>query len=166
MTTAHNLYERDFYLWTEATAQQLREGEFTQVDVANLIEEVESIGQGEKRELKSRLIVLLMHLLKWMYQPGKRSDSWINTISEQRIALEELLEDSPSLRCDPRAIYSPIGKRTVAFLPEVFEQCYQKARIKAAQETGIKLSIFPSQCSFAQEEVLEAGFFPEVLNKE
>ncbi|NEO00288.1 MAG: DUF29 domain-containing protein [Moorea sp. SIO3I7] len=101
-----------------------------------------------------------------MYQPGKRSDSWINTITEQRIVLEELLEDSPSLRCDPRAIYSPIGKRTVAFLPEVFEQCYQKARIKAAQETGIKLSTFPSQCSFAQEQVLEAGFFPEVLNRE
>ncbi|OLT58669.1 hypothetical protein BJP37_06025 [Moorena bouillonii PNG] len=101
-----------------------------------------------------------------MYQPGKRSDSCINTITEQRIALEELLEDSPSLRCDPRAIYSPIGKRTVAFLPEVFEQCYQKARIKAAQETGIKLSTFPSQCSFDQEEVLEAGFFPEVLNRE
>ncbi|NEQ85246.1 MAG: DUF29 domain-containing protein [Moorea sp. SIO2I5] len=146
MTTAHNLYERDFYLWTEATAEQLRQGEFTQVDVANLIEEVESMGKREKRELKSRLMVLLMHLLKWMYQPGKRSDSWINTITEQRIALEELLEDSPSLR---------------AFVPEVFDQCYQKARIKAAQETGIKLSNFPDQCSFAQEEVLEAGFFPE-----
>ncbi|NEP50421.1 MAG: DUF29 domain-containing protein [Moorea sp. SIO3C2] len=151
MTTAHNLYEQDFYLWTEATAQQLRQGEFTQVDVANLIEEVESMGKREKRELKSRLIVLLMDLLKWMYQPGKRSDSWINTITEQRIALEELLEDSPSL------------KRCV---PEVFEQSYQKARIKAAQETGIKLSTFPCQCSFAQEQVLEAGFFPEVLNRE
>ncbi|NEO37367.1 MAG: DUF29 domain-containing protein [Moorea sp. SIOASIH] len=151
MTTGHNLYERDFYLWTEATAQQLREGEFTQVDVANLIEEVESMGKREKRELKSRLIVLLMHLLMWMYQPGKRSDSWLNTISEQRIALEELLEDSPSLK---------------TFLPEVFDQCYQKARIKAAQETGIKLSTFPCECSFGQEEVLEAGFFPEVLNRE
>ena len=151
MTTAQNLYQQDFYLWTEATAQQLREGEFTQLDVANLIEEIESIGQGEKRELKSRLIVLLMHLLKWMYQPGKRSDSWINTITEQRIALEELLEDSPSLK---------------AFLPEVFDQSYQKARIKAAQETGIKLNTFPSQCSFVQEQVLEAGFFPEVLNRE
>ena len=150
MTTAHNLYQQDFYLWTEATAQQLRQGEFTQVDVANLIEEIESMGKREKRELKSRLIVLLMHLLKWMYQPGKRSDSWINTITEHRIALEELLEDSPSLR---------------AFLPEVFEQCYQKARIKAAQETGIKLSTFPSQCSFGQDQVLEAGFFPEVLNR-
>ncbi|WP_293027363.1 MULTISPECIES: DUF29 domain-containing protein [unclassified Moorena] len=151
MTTAHNLYQQDFYLWTEATAQQLRQGKFAQVDVANLIEEVESMGKREKRELKSRLIVLLMHLLKWMYQPGKRSDSCLNTITEQRIGLEELLEDSPSLK---------------TFLPEVFDQCYQKARIKAAQETGIKLNTFPCQCSFAQEQVLEAGFFPEVLNRE
>ncbi|MGC1246797.1 MAG: DUF29 domain-containing protein [Spirulinaceae cyanobacterium] len=146
MTTSQNLYNQDFYLWTEVTAQQLQERKLAEVDLVNLIEEVESMGRSEKRELKSRLIILLMHLLKWMYQPGKRSNSWRNTISEQRICLEELLEDSPSLK---------------TFLPEAFEQCYQKARDRAAKETGINLNIFPLECPVSPEEVWKADFLPE-----
>jgi hypothetical protein len=113
MKTQNNLYEQDFYLWTQITAKQLKENKFNEIDIKNLIEEIESIGRSEKRELKSRLIVLLMHLLKWHYQPEKRSESWRSTITEQRICIEGLLEDSPSLK---------------PLLPEVFEDCYQKAR--------------------------------------
>lgn len=107
-----NLYEQDFYLWTQTIAHQLKENNFNEIDIPNLIEEIESMGRSEKRELKNRLIVLLMHLLKWQYQPEKRSESWRSTISEQRICIETLLEDSPSLQ---------------PLLAEVFEDCYQSS---------------------------------------
>jgi hypothetical protein len=144
IATPNSLYEQDFYLWIETTAQQLKEGKFNEVDLTNLIEEIESMGRSEKRELKSRLIVLLMHLLKWQYQPEKRSESWRSTISEQRICIEGLLEDSPSLK---------------PLISEVFDDCYQKARLKAADETGIKLNFFPKESPFSLEETLQASFF-------
>ncbi|HEY9810209.1 MAG TPA: DUF29 domain-containing protein [Halomicronema sp.] len=136
-----SIYNEDFYLWTQATAQKLKEGKFNELDITNLIEEVESMGRSEKRELKSRLIVLLMHLLKWEYQPEKRSQIWHSTISEQRICIEELIEDSPSLQ---------------PLISELFDACYQKARQKAADETGIKLTFFPQESPFTVEEVLQS----------
>ncbi|MDZ8139483.1 MAG: DUF29 domain-containing protein [Nostoc sp. DedQUE04] len=138
-----NLYEQDFYLWTQTIAQQLKENNFNEIDIPNLIEEVESIGRSEKRELRNRLIVLLMHLLKWQYQPEKRIESWRSTISEQRICIETLLEDSPSLQ---------------PLLAEVFEVCYQKARFKAFDETGIKLNFFPQESPFTLEETLKNSY--------
>ncbi|WYL93762.1 MAG: DUF29 domain-containing protein [Gloeotrichia echinulata IR180] len=134
-----NLYDQDFYLWTQTVVQQLKENKFNEIDLPNLIEEIESMGRSEKRELKSRVIVLLMHLLKWQYQPEKRSESWRSTISEQRICIETLLEDSPSLQ---------------TLLAELFADCYQKARIKASDETGIKLNFFPQESPFTLEETL------------
>ena len=80
-----------------------------------------------------------MHLLKWQYQPEKRSESWRSTITEQRICIETLLEDSPSLQ---------------PLITEVFADCYQKARLKASDETGIKLNLFPNESPFTLEEVL------------
>ncbi|MBG1270026.1 DUF29 domain-containing protein [Nostoc sp. WHI] len=138
-----NLYEQDFYLWTQTLAQQLKENNFNEIDIPNLVEEIESMGRSEKRELKNRLIVLLMHLLKWQYQPEKRSESWRSTISEQRICIETLLEDSPSLQ---------------PLLVEVFEDCYQKARLKASEETGIKLNFFPQESPFTLEETLKNSY--------
>ena len=139
------IYEGDFYLWTEVTASLLQDGKFDEVDIRSLIEEIESMGRSEKRELKSRLIVLLMHLLKWQYQPGKRSESWRSTISEQRICLEALLEDSPSLK---------------QYLLDNFESCYEKARVKAADETGMRLDIFPIALPFTKEETLSSNYLP------
>ncbi len=144
IATTKSLYDRDFYLWIQSTAQQLKEGKFNEIDIPNLIEEIESMGRSEKRELKSRLIVLLMHLLKWQYQPEKRSESWRSTISEQRICIEGLLEDSPSLQ---------------PLISEVFDECYQKARLKAAEETGIKLNFFPKESPLSLEETLKFSFF-------
>ncbi|MCL1467794.1 DUF29 domain-containing protein [Argonema galeatum] len=142
IATPNSLYDRDFYLWIQATAQQLKEGKFNEIDTPNLIEEIENMGKSEKREMKSRLIVLLMHLLKWQYQPEKRSESWRSTISEQRICIEGLLEDSPSLQ---------------PLISEVFDDCYQKARLKASEETGIKLNFFPKESPFSLEETLKAS---------
>lgn len=146
ITTQKNLYEQDFYLWIQATAEHLKEGNFDRIDIANLVEEIESMGRSEKRELKSRLIVLLMHLLKWEYQPEKRGQSWRSTITEQRICIEELLEDSPSLQ---------------PLILEVFDDCYGKACQKAAEETGIKLNFFPKESPFTMEEALKVGFLGE-----
>lgn len=146
MKTKNNLYEQDFYLWTQITAKQLKENKFHEIDFINLIEEIESMGRSEKRELKSRLIVLLMHLLKWHYQPEKRSESWRSTITEQRICIEGLLEDSPSLK---------------PLLSEVFEDCYQKARLKSSDETGIKLNFFPKESPFSLEETLKSSYVNE-----
>ena len=136
------LYEQDFYLWTKAIIQHLKENRFNEIDIPNLIAEIESIGRSEKRELKSRLIVLLMHLLKWHYQPEKRSESWRSTITEQRICIELLLEDSPSLR---------------PLFTEVFADCYDKACLKASQETGIKLNFLPQESPFSLDEVMNSG---------
>lgn len=143
VTTQNNLYEQDFYLWIQATAEHLKEGNFDRIDIPNLVEEIESMGRSEKRELKSRLIVLLMHILKWEYQPEKRSQSWCSTITEQRICIEGLLEDSPSLQ---------------PLILEVFDDCYQKARQNAAEETGIKLNLFPKESPFTVEEALKVSF--------
>jgi hypothetical protein len=74
------LYDQDFYLWIETTAKQLKEGNFAEVDLANLIEEIECMGRSEKRALKSNLVVVLMHLLKYKYQPSQRTNSWLSTI--------------------------------------------------------------------------------------
>ncbi|AFZ58198.1 DUF29 domain-containing protein [Anabaena cylindrica FACHB-243] len=139
VTANANLYDQDFYLWIDTTAKQLKAGKFAEIDLENLIEEIESMGRSEKRELKSRLIVLLMHLLKWQYQPEKRSESWRSTITEQRICIETLLEDSPSLQ---------------PLLAEIFTDCYEKARLKASNETGIKLNLFPNKSPFTLEESL------------
>ena len=141
--TNDNLYDQDFYLWIETISKQLKAGKFAEIDLANLIEEIESMGKSEKRELKSRLIVLLMHLLKWQYQPEKRSESWRSTITEQRICIELLLEDSPSLQ---------------PLLIEIFADCYEKARSKASEETGIKLNFFPKESPFTLAETLENHF--------
>jgi hypothetical protein len=141
--TSYNLYDQDFNLWIETTSKQLKAGKFAEIDLANLIEEIESMGKSEKRELKSRLIVLLMHLLKWQYQPEKRSESWRSMITEQRICIELLLEDSPSLQ---------------PLLIEIFTDCYEKARLKASEETGMKLNFFPKESPFTLEETLKNSF--------
>ena len=127
----------------------LREGRFTEIDVDNIAEELEAMGRSEKRELVSCLTTLLVHLLKWKYQAVRRSRSWENTILTQRIDIEELLEDSPSL-------YYEIEKR--------IKRAYKKARLKAEDETGIDKKYFPKSCPFSPEQILEKAFFPEEEN--
>lgn len=138
-----SLYDRDFYLWLKLTAQQLREKEFDQIDINNLIEEIESMGRSEKRELSNRLIILMFHLLKWKYQPSHRSSSWSSIVSEQQIQIESLLLDSPSLN---------------NYLEEIFNKCYQKAREKAAKETKLSILTFPEENIFSVNNALNFDF--------
>src|SRR5437868_2639214 len=92
------LYEQDFLAWTEDQADALRRRSVNELDWENLLEEVESLGRQERNELRSHLIVLLVHLLKWRVQPDRRTRSWALSIAEQRREAERLLGENPSLR--------------------------------------------------------------------
>ena len=139
-------YEEDFYGWTVEQSRLLRSGELSAIDVANIADEIESIGRSDRRELKSRLVVLVMHLLKWRHQPGGRSRRWSETIDEQRLQIEGILGESPSLR--------PSG---AAMLAEV----HAIARARTIAETGLADEVFPEVCPYTAEEVLSRTFLPE-----
>jgi ribosomal protein L29 len=141
------LYEKDLNLWVEQTVQLLHQRRFDELDVENLIDEIESIGKRDKRELRSRLIVLLTHLLKYQYQPEQRSKSWLNTIREQRRQIALLLTDSPSLK---------------PYLDEVLAECYANSRMDAADETDLPLDTFPVDCPFVLEECLNSDFLSKL----
>ena len=142
----NSLYEEDFYLWIETTAKLLKEGKFSELDLDNLIEEIETMGRSEKKSLRSNLVILLLHLLKWQYQPNKRSRSWQSSIFEHRIRLDEDLKDSPSLK---------------PYFQEIFDKCYQNGKKQASIETGLSLKAFPEESPFTIEEVLDEYFLPE-----
>lgn len=138
-------YERDFYAWANRQAALLREGRVTEADLQNIAEEIASIGRAEKRELVSRLTVLL-HLLKWEFKPARRSNSWRLSITEQRLQLVEHLEDNPSLR---------------PLLPEVLSQAFALAVLRASRQTGLPEQDFPQDCPWSAEQVMTDGFLPE-----
>lgn len=139
-------YEKDFYAWLMKNAELIRQGKFSEVDTENVAEELESMGRREKRELMNRLIILLAHLLKWQFQPGRRSKSWRNTIVNQRMDIRELLEESPSLYYE---------------LEQKMEKAYEKAKLRVEEETGMDRKHFPGSCPFSFEQVLDDNFFPE-----
>jgi hypothetical protein len=143
-----NLYETDFYAWTQKQVQLLRQRDLNNLDIENLIEEIDSLGKQERRELVNRLIVLIAHLLKWEYQTDRRSRSWYLTIREQRSAIRQLLKESPSLK---------------PYLPEAIADSYDRAVILAAKETGMKLREFPTEVSYTWEQVENPDFLPGIL---
>jgi hypothetical protein len=142
---AASLHEQDFYGWTEQQIRLLKSGNLADVDVEHLIEEIESMGARERRELITRLAVLLAHLLKWRYQPSFRGRSWQLTIKEQRRQLQRLLQDNPSLH---------------ARLEEFIADAYIDSVLLAAKETGLEESAFPVQCPYVQNDLLNADFYP------
>ena len=148
---SNSLYDRDFYAWANEQAALLRAGRLAEADLENIAEEIESMGRSEKRELVSRLRVLLMHLLKWRHQPMLRSKSWSNTIAAQRDDIVDHLADNPSLKDK---------------LPEVLTSAYRKAILDAAAETGIDSSTFPSTCPWTYDQIMDAAFWPEETTQE
>lgn len=92
-----SLYERDFYAWTQQQAEKLRTRSRNDIDWETLAEEIESLGRSDKREIRSRIGKVLLHLLEWEYQPEKRKAGWLNTLIEQRRQVGGLLQESPSL---------------------------------------------------------------------
>ncbi|WP_449417315.1 DUF29 domain-containing protein [Phormidium nigroviride] len=141
-----SLYEADYLKWIETTVEKLRSQDFSNVDWENLIEEIESMGRSERKSLKSNLIVILIHLLKWQFQPELRSRSWKSSIFEHRRRIHEDIEDSPSLK---------------PYLEEVFAKCYSNAVQGASIETGLPLEVFPQLCPYTSIEVLDSNFLPD-----
>ena len=139
-------YEQDFHQWALQQAELLHKAAFEKLDVTNLIEELQAMSARERRELISRLRVLLMHLLKWQYQPNYPIKTrWQTTINNQRDDISLLLEDSPSL--SPK-------------IPEALAKAYPMAVREAAQESGLSLKVFPTECPWTFEQAMIAGFFP------
>jgi predicted nucleic acid-binding Zn-ribbon protein len=134
-----DLYDRDFYAWANEQAGLLREGRLSGADIANIAEEIETLGRNEKRELRSRLSVLFLHLLKWRHQPSCRSRSWELSITNARNELAEHLADSPSLR---------------ATLPEALVSAYRRARLRAEQQTGLPTRTFPAECPWTFDQAM------------
>ena len=139
-------YRQDPYGWALHNAELLRAGRLGEIDSDNIAEELEDMSGSKERELESRLGVLLAHLLKWVYQPERRSNSWRATIREQRRRVARVLRKNPSLKSK---------------LEEAFEEGYGDARLIAMRETGMDDSRFPEICPFALEEALSDGFWPE-----
>jgi hypothetical protein len=143
---SNSLYERDFYAWANEQAALLRAGKLDSADIENIAEEIESMGRSEKRELVNRLAVLLLHLLKWRYQPAFHSTSWRLNIREQRIRLADHLADNPSLK-------SKVG--------EAMRDAYRLARVGTARETGLAEDTFPPRCPFKFDQAMGEDFWPD-----
>ena len=143
MTTA--TYDTDFYAWANEQAALLRSGRLAEADIAHIAEEIETMGRAEKRELVSRLTVLLMHLLNWRFQPNLRGRSWRLTIKEQRKEVLNHLADNPSLQSRTK---------------EAMAAAYDLAIIKAARETAMDEEEFPAACPWTFEQAT-SDFWPE-----
>ena len=141
-----SLHEQDFYAWTKQQADILKSGDVRVLDVHYLIEELENMGAREKRELVHRLTLLLGHLLKWVYQPERRGNSWIATIEEQRLEVSDLIQDNPSLQYH---------------LEQQFEKAYTKAILFAVKETNLSKSTFPNESPFTLKQTLNRDYLPE-----
>jgi hypothetical protein len=140
-------YDEDFVAWLREQARLVREGQFDALDRENVAEELEGLARRDKNEIRSRLIVLLLHLLKQRVQPERASTNWESSIVEQRDQIAHLLEISPSLRRE---------------MPETIAAAYPTARKKAAIETRRSLKSFPEKMPFSDEEIF-ADELPRVF---
>lgn len=138
-------YDTDIVAWAEEQAALLRAGRLAELDIAHIAEEIEDVGKSERRELASRMSVLLAHLIKWQYQPGRRGASWQRTIREQRRAIQARLRETPSLK-------------TSLTDPNWLEGVWADAVSKAADDTG--LDGFPDDCPWTMAEVMDQDFLP------
>ena len=139
-------YMDDFYSWALAQARLLRARELDAIDWENVAEEIESLGREQFNKLESAFRVLLMHMLKWDQQPERRSRSWALSIARQRLELDDVLSDNPGLK--PRR-------------DEALARAYKKARLEAAQETGLDLKRFPAACPYSTEDMTSRSFSHE-----
>lgn len=141
------LYEQDYYAWVKQTAELLQSNQWDALDLEHLIEEVVDLGKNQQRALQSALRLVLSHLLKWKYQPELRTRSWQITITRERLNIDELLQESPSLR---------------RFLDDAqwMNTTYQRARREAMVETGLSEENFAIACPFSVDDILGLDFYP------
>ncbi len=141
----NQLYDRDYHLWLEETAQLLKTKNFSQLDIKNLIEEIETLGRSERNKIVSSLRLIYQHLLKWQYQPEKRSISWTNTIDRERDNICDYIEDMPSLK-------------KILDNPEIIAKAYRRGKRDAIKETG--MINLPADCPFTIQQVLDSSYLP------
>ena len=136
----------DFYGWAMHNAELLRQGKLGEIDRERIAEELEDLGASKERELENRLGILLAHLLKWVYQPERRGNSWRATVIEQRRRIERVLRKNPSLKSK---------------LDEAFDNAYGDARLIASRETGMAADSFPETSPFPIGQALDDAYWPE-----
>ncbi|TVR67530.1 MAG: DUF29 domain-containing protein [Candidatus Competibacteraceae bacterium] len=134
------LYETDFYRWTQEQADLLRQGQFNRVDLdlANIAEEIESMGKSQRDAVESYLANIIMHLLKWRYQPERRGTRWELSIDNGRYQVSRKLRNNPSLK---------------PHLSTMVNEEYRQARKNASWETGLPLVTFPDECPFTVDQI-------------
>jgi hypothetical protein len=138
-------YDEDFYGWTREQVEIIRSGRLNQLDLQNLIEEIESMGNSQRDELESRLEVLFLYLLKWSLQPSHQARSWQLTITEQRRKIGRRLSKNPSLKKE---------------LNDLITCSYEEAILSAARETGMHEKEFPQKCPWTFEQIMDSDFYP------
>jgi Domain of unknown function DUF29 len=141
-----SLHEQDYELWLESTINHLQQRNFDDLDIDLLIEEIEEMGGSLKDALENNLIVVLAHLLKWKYQPDYRSGSWRASIKEHRRRINKSIQKHPSLK---------------KYYESIFEDCYPPALDWTVEETGLSADIFPQQCPFTSQQVIDSEFLPD-----
>jgi hypothetical protein len=142
----NTIYERDFHAWTNEQATLLRAGCLSDIDVAHVAEEIEALGRSERRELVNRLSVLLLHLLKWSYQPDLRGRSWELTVKEQRRQLARHLKNNPSLG---------------SWTDEAMADAYGDAVLRAELEMNLLRDMLPWSCPYRFEQAMDEAFWPD-----
>jgi Domain of unknown function DUF29 len=145
VTRSRVRYEDDLFAWTQEQAALLRAHAADAIDWENLAEEIEAMGGRDRRELESRLAVILLHLLKWQAQPSLRGSSWRQTLRTQRREIRKLLGQSPSLRRE---------------VPGMIRGAYADAVKDAIDETGLRADAFPAACPYAPDDVLDEDHLP------
>jgi hypothetical protein len=146
MTSQRFSHDTDFYAWSLEQAALLKAGRVAEADLESIAEEIESMGKTEKRELVSRLTVLLLHLLKWQRQPEGRGNSWRLSIANARDEITDLLSDNPSLK---------------SVLDGVMTSAYRYARRKAAIETGVDEDAFPAHSPWSFNQAMDEEHWPQ-----
>ena len=136
----------DFALWAAEQAALMRAGKLDRLDIENVAGELDYLGNSQENEIESRLNVLIAHLLKWQFQPNKRSNSWKATILEQRTQIARVIRRSPSLKGHPKS---------------VLDEEYLIGRLKASGETKLSEATFPKTCPYTVEQLLDLSFFPD-----
>jgi len=135
----------DFALWAAEQAALVRGGKFDRMDGDNIAGELDYLGNSQESEIESRLVVLIAHLLKWHFQPEKRSNSWRATLGEQRKHIAKVIKRSPSLKHHP-----------AKEVPEA----YELGRLYASGDTNLAPSVFPETCPYSIEQILDRNFLP------
>jgi hypothetical protein len=141
--TTKLLYESDFYHWTVDQVRSLRLGKLDSLDLENLAEEIESLGNQQRSELENRLAILLGHLLKWDLQPNLRGKSWRSTIREQRRQIQKLITKNPSLQ---------------SYLDEAMSEGYESALDLVVRETPFDYQELPQGCPYAIAQIFDNNF--------